>query len=153
MMTRKPGDFPDIPPVWALGWMLAAIAAGRLVPPGRFDASLWHVTGLTVSIAGIALLVWASLWFRRKRTPIMPGREPQKLIVEGAFRINRNPIYTGMAFVVLGATMIWGGTAGLVIAAAFPLLITRRFILPEEAALRRSFGAQAESYFARTRRW
>jgi hypothetical protein len=33
------------------------------------------------------------------------------------------------------------------------VLVTRRFILGEEEALRSAFGDEAERYFAATRRW
>ena len=43
--------------------------------------------------------------------------------------------------------------ASLIVAALFPILVTRRFIRAEETALRRAFGTEADRYFAQTRRW
>ena len=145
--------FPDLPPIWALGVALAAVAVGRLLPPGRFEAPLFRGLGILLILAGALLIGWAALWFRRKRTTIEPYSTPTRLIVEGPFRINRNPIYTGMALIVFGATFLWGGPPGLIFGMIFPLLITLRFILGEEAALRTAFGAEADSYFAQSRRW
>ncbi|MBA4489916.1 isoprenylcysteine carboxylmethyltransferase family protein [Paracoccus sp. S1E-3] len=152
-MSTTQRRFPDLPPVWALGLMLLSIAAGRLLPPGPFEEPAWRILGAALLIGGLALVIWAMLWFRRKRTSIYPSGAPTRLIVEGPFRINRNPIYTGMALAVFGGTFLWGGPAGLIIAAIFPLLVTRRFILAEEQALRAAFGAEAADYFARSRRW
>lgn len=145
--------FPDLPPVWAVGVMLTAIAVGRLLPPGPFESPAFRSIGIALLLGGLAIILWAAWWFRRKRTTIHPGGQPQRLIVEGPFRINRNPIYTGMALAVFGGTFLWGGPFGLLVAALFPLLITRRFIPAEEAALRTAFGAEADRYFAQSRRW
>ena len=152
-MTAIRRRFPDLPPVWALGLMLAAIAAGRWLPPGPFDSPIWHNLGIALLLGGFALGLWAALWFRRKRTSIYPSDMPKRLIVEGPFRINRNPIYTGMALAVFGGAFRWGGPASLIVAALFPILVTRRFIRAEETALRRAFGTEADRYFAQTRRW
>jgi protein-S-isoprenylcysteine O-methyltransferase Ste14 len=36
---------------------------------------------------------------------------------------------------------------------AYYIVLTRRFIEPEEAGLRRLFGAEAHAYLEKTRRW
>jgi protein-S-isoprenylcysteine O-methyltransferase Ste14 len=58
-----------------------------------------------------------------------------------------------MALVLLGLSIWFGAVSGLVAPVAFVLIITRRFIKPEEATLRKEFGAEAESYMRTTRRW
>ena len=152
-MAATDRRFPDLPPVWALAFALAAIALGRWLPPGPFQNPAWRWLGVALMLAGFGLAIWAARWFRRKRTTIYPSGAPTRLIVEGPFRINRNPIYTGMALVVLGGAFLWGGPVSLIVAALFPALITRRFIHAEEAALRTAFGPEADRYFAKTRRW
>lgn len=152
-MTATRHSFPDLPPIWGLGILLAAIAIGRLVWPGPFTSPIYAYLGILLALVGFALIIWAAFWFRRKRTPILPGDMPKTLIVEGPFRLNRNPIYTAMTLIVIGGTFIRGGPAGLIVAAIYPVLITRRFILAEEAGLRAAFGSEADSYIARTRRW
>jgi len=41
----------------------------------------------------------------------------------------------------------------LVLPFIFARILTTRFVLPEEAALREAFGAEAERYMDATRRW
>ena len=146
-------DFPDIPPVWAAGVLAVQWVAARWLPLLRFDAGWTGVLGWALVVVGIALAVWAALWFRRKRTSIEPRDRPTALIVEGPFRIDRNPIYAGMALVLIGAGLVLGALSSVALAFAFPWIATRRFILGEEDALRETFGAEAEAYIARTRRW
>ena len=146
-------DFPDIPPVWAGGVLAVQWAAARWLPLLRFDAGWADALGWALVVAGLALAVWAALWFRRKRTSIEPRDRPTALIVEGPFRIDRNPIYAGMALMLIGAALVLGALSSVALAFAFPWIVTRRFVLGEEAALREAFGAEADAYIARTRRW
>ena len=141
--------FPDLPPVWALGAALAAWALARLLP----IASLPEAPGGLLIGAGLLLIVWSAWWFRRKRTPIEPNRVPRALIVEGPYRLNRNPIYTGMVLIVLGWAILLGAASALLPAVALPVVLDRRFVRGEETALRRAFGAEAEAYLRATRRW
>ena len=69
------------------------------------------------------------------------------------FKINRNPIYTGMALVLVGIAFWLGALSALALALCFPFVVTARFIRDEEASLRSVFGAEAEAYLRRTRRW
>ena len=146
-------DFPDIPPMWFLGVLLAQWVAAELLPLIRLGGALVAAAGWALVAAGFGLALWAALWFRRKRTTIEPRDAPTALIVEGPFRVNRNPIYTGMALVLVGAGLLMGALTGAVLALVFPWIVTRRFVSGEEAALRATFGVEAERYLARTRRW
>ena len=146
-------DFPDLPPIWMLGHGAAAWMAAELLPLIDFRNGLNETLGFGLAILGVSLAVWASLWFWRKRTSIEPREEPDALIVEGPFRINRNPIYSGMAVILLGWSLWLGALSAWLAVIPFPWIIERRFVLGEEAALRASFGPRAEAYMAETSRW
>ena len=146
-------DFPDLPPIWMLGFATLAWVADAVLPLARFEGSAARAVGAVAMIAGIGLAAWAALWFARKRTSIEPREEPSALIVEGPFRLNRNPIYTGMAVALVGWA-VWLGSLGALIAVLpFAPVIDRRFARGEEAALREAFGEEGERYIAATRRW
>ena len=146
-------DFPDLPPVWMLGHGALAWAASRFVPIVRFDGPVPSLIGAVLAGLGAGLAIWAAIWFARRRTTIEPRERPSALIVEGPFRVNRNPIYAGMTLVLLGFAS-WLGTLSAVLAVLpFPFVIDRRFVRGEEDALRSAFGAEAERYMAATRRW
>jgi protein-S-isoprenylcysteine O-methyltransferase Ste14 len=141
----------DLPPVWAAGAAALAWALAEWVPLARLGDL--RAVGAGLFLAGTALMAWSALWFLKKRTPIEPHETPRALIVEGPYRINRNPIYTGMILGVLGIALWFGALSALVPAAALPVFLTRRFVIPEEAALERAFKDEARRYFAGTRRW
>ena len=146
-------DFPDLPPVWALGIAAGQGALAAVLPLVRFDPGWATPAGWTTLALGFGLVIWSAWWFRRKRTTIEPRERPSSLIVEGPFRINRNPIYTGMAVALIGIGFILGALSAVLLALAYPVVIDRRFVRGEESMLRAAFGAEAEKYFAATRRW
>lgn len=147
----------DIPPVWVLGLAIISYVLARYLPIYTFAdlSSGWVGTVLSVGLvaAGISLVLWSAYWFRRKSTPIEPRRTPTTLIVDGPYRLSRNPIYSGMALVLLGLSVWFGAVSGFAAPVAFVVIITKRFIEPEEATLRKEFGDEAEGYIRATRRW
>ncbi len=146
-------DFPDLPPVWALATLAVQAIAAWGLPLVPLVGPLVSTGGWLAIFAGLGLIGWSAFWFRRKRTSIEPRETPARLIVEGPFRLNRNPIYTGMGLVLLGCGLLLGALSSVLLAFAFPLVVTRRFVRAEEAALRRAFGPAAEDYISGSRRW
>jgi protein-S-isoprenylcysteine O-methyltransferase Ste14 len=142
-------NFPDLPPIWAMGAALASWLLATYLPVVTYPTGV----GRFFIIAGLGLIFWSAWWFRKKATPIEPRAEPKALIVEGPYRINRNPIYTGLVLMVGGYAIGLGAVSALLPALVFPVVIHRRFVLREEEALKAAFGAEAERYFKATRRW
>ena len=71
----------------------------------------------------------------RHHTTFIPRRMPSAFVRQGIFRLSRNPIYLGDALVLAGAILHWDVLPALVLVPAFWRLITRRFIVGEEAGL------------------
>jgi protein-S-isoprenylcysteine O-methyltransferase Ste14 len=151
MSVRK--HFPDLPPIWTAGFAVALYLVAQFVPVVEFGFPGLNLLAYAVSAAGLALILWSALWFRRKKTTIEPFNRPSSLIVEGPYRINRNPIYLGMFIILLGIALWLGAASAVALCLLFPVIITRRFIANEEKDLREIFGAEAEDYFSKTRRW
>lgn len=113
----------------------------------------WAAGLLFAAGAGLMLAAVASLW--RARTTIDPfhPERASRLVTSGIYRISRNPIYLGDAFLLAGAGVWLGQPFGLVIVALFVLFIDRFQIREEEAALARHFGERFDTYREQTRRW
>lgn len=141
----------DLPPVWlalftALAWALSWIA-----PIYTFGSR--PVTAGLCIVAGVVLIGWSISLFIRRATPMEPRKTPSALLSTGPYRVNRNPVYTGLALLLLAFGLWLGTLSAALMAAAYLAVIDRRFVRGEEAALRKAFGAAAEAYLARTRRW
>ena len=78
---------------------------------------------------------------------------PTQLIVTGPFRFSRNPIYLGMALIVLGGTLFSGTLTAFVFPITFVVIIHVKYIKTEEAILEDTFGEPYLNYKKRVRRW
>lgn len=153
MISRHFEGFPDLPPVWfAAAWLLSEVLA-RTAPLVRIDGDWLDAVAVVTLLGGLGLAVWSALWFRAKRTRIEPRQRPSALIIEGPYRFSRNPIYLGLVLILAGLAFRTGALSALLPALLLPVILQRRFILGEEALLRRAFGPAADEFFERTPRW
>jgi protein-S-isoprenylcysteine O-methyltransferase Ste14 len=119
-----------------LGGRPATAAAGTVV------AAL----GLALAFAGVAAVI-------RHRTTIVPHHPVATLLTGGAYRLSRNPMYTGLAIAYLGLALLFGSWWPL---ALWPLVIVavRQLVIrPEEHYLTQRFGQTYTNYQSRVRRW
>lgn len=145
--------FPDLPPLWLLAFMAIAWAMARYVPVITLAAGPVQMLGSLIAIAGVAIIGWSAFWFWRKRTTIEPHHTPRTLIIEGPYRLSRNPIYLAMVMILTGQVIWLGALSPVILPLVLLLILTSRFARPEEAALKAAFGEEAHRYLAATRRW
>jgi len=144
----------DIPPVWlavciALAWTQAQYWDAGLSFGGEW-ANL--VGGLCVG-GGLVLMALALAEFRRHKTTPIPHHTPSALIQSGIFARSRNPIYLGDALVLFGLILRFDAVVSLPLLPIFVWVIERRFILPEEERMRRTFRMDFARYERKVRRW
>jgi protein-S-isoprenylcysteine O-methyltransferase Ste14 len=144
----------DMPPVWLAGCLLLAWIQAVHYPVGLDFGTIWAdlLGGLMVG-GGLVLIVMAAMEFRRYRTTIVPHETPDRLIQTGIFRHTRNPIYLGDALILAGLILRWDAVLALPLVPAFVWSIERRFIIPEENRMRRTFRMEFARYCEKTRRW
>jgi protein-S-isoprenylcysteine O-methyltransferase Ste14 len=127
-----------------------------LVPRGtRPDLNGVGAVGGLLVAAGLALYATCAFWgfaLRGKGTPL-PMDPPKKLLVEGPYRIVRNPMYWSVALVMLGEAAVFRSFALVELAAAFAVGVNVFVLLYEEPALRRNFGEEYTAYSKRVPRW
>ena len=153
VITRHLAGFPDLPPVWFAGaWLLSEVLA-RTAPLLRIDREWLDVVAVVAALTGVGLAAWSALWFRAKRTRVEPRQVPHALIVEGPYRFSRNPIYLGLVLILTGLALRPGALSALLPAVLLAVVLQRRFVISEEAELRRAFGADAVAFIERTPRW
>lgn len=143
----------DIPPAWLLGMLVLTWAQTQALPDVTHVIAPLRLLGGALVLAGIALMIWAIAAFRRHRTSVVPHQMPQTIITTGPFALSRNPIYLGDVMILTGAILWWGAWPALILIPLFVLILTRRFIAPEEARMKENFGTEFADFARKTRRW
>jgi protein-S-isoprenylcysteine O-methyltransferase Ste14 len=143
------------PPVVGLLTAAAMWGLSRVTPRIPFDDRLRVGLAAFVLLVGIAFAVAGLHAFRRAKTTVNPLRPEatSALVVAGVYRYTRNPMYVGLALVLLAWAIHLAAPWALVGPLVFVAWITRFQILPEERVLSRMFGSAFDSYRQRVRRW
>lgn len=141
------------PPMWLGIGIISVFVLNEFAPGVRFTGTLFQVAGGAVILFGLVLLVLAGSLFKRADTDMIPFKNVSALVTTGIYRITRNPMYLGMASVLLGCALTVGAATSLAIPAIFMLIIQFRFILAEEAMLVDLFPEDFPAYCETVRRW
>src|SRR3954451_4824037 len=123
---RRPGD--PVPWVDAVGWVL--VLAGAAVLVHAFIAFAWHGRG----------------------TPA-PAAPTERLVVQGAYRHVRNPMYVAVLALVLGQVLLfasWGLFAYLVVIGITMASFVRVY---EEPTLRETYGPAYDEFCENVPGW
>ena len=142
----------------ALFVALLALAAGQLL--AGFGAAtprilgILQVVGIAATLSGSALALWCVFLFARfgRGTPI-PIDPPRQLVVDGPYKVVRNPMAVGVAIALSGVAAYYESVAFLVAVGLFMVGIHAMIVLYEEPTLRRTFGDEYVAYCNSVRRW
>lgn len=145
-----------IPPPIMLALTAAAMwYTARVTPCLELPHSLRLSSAALCCLVALALGVGGVAQFYRARTVINPHKPERTstLVTTGIYRLSRNPMYLGLALVLLGLACYLAAPAALLGPALFITYITRFQIIPEERVLAQTFGASFAQYVQRVRRW
>ncbi|MDD1683838.1 MAG: isoprenylcysteine carboxylmethyltransferase family protein [Methanoregula sp.] len=117
-----------------------------LSPPSTY-------TGFLIIGFGLVLALWSRSLFLRNSTTLQLAEEPSSLVTSGPFRLSRNPIYLGMASILLGVAVVQGTLVALVFPVLFVTVIGFFIIPGEERKLENLFGESYREYKKSVRRW
>ncbi|WP_170758823.1 methyltransferase family protein [Ruegeria lacuscaerulensis] len=144
----------DVPPVWLLGFAVLAWLQARHFPLGlSLDSAFSDLLGGILIGGGLILLLLAIVEFRRHKTTVIPHETPSAMVQSGIYKRSRNPIYLGDVLILTGLILRFDAVLSLVLVPVFVWVLERRFIVPEEDRLRRTFRADYARYERQTRRW
>ena len=106
-------------------------------------------------IIGCASCVAGVVSFKLAKTTVNPNKPEQasKLVTSGIYRISRNPMYLGFAFILAGWGVWLSSVWAMLGVIGFIGYLTLFQIMPEERALTKLFGDEFTIYKARVRRW
>lgn len=143
------------PPVIAAVAALVTWLIARWTPQLVLDVEWRANAAIGVAAIGVATVVAGAIQFHRARTtltPLDPGAA-SSLVVTGIYRYTRNPMYLGLAIVLLAWTIYLSHPLSALGVIAFAAYIHRFQIIPEERALRALFPGAFEAYARDVRRW
>ncbi len=144
----------DVPPVWLLGFAVLAWVQARHFPLGlSLDSGFTDLLSGILIGGGVLLVVMAIVEFRRHKTTVIPHETPSAMVQTGIYKRSRNPIYLGDVLILTGLVLRFDAVLSLGLIPIFVWVLERRFIIPEEDRLRRTFRADFAQYERKTRRW
>ena len=130
-------------------WLLLQGAGG----PVLLVPSLWMI-GLLPLLLGVGLYCWCAgaFTFIGKGTPL-PLDAPRVLVIQGAYRWVRNPMYVAVLSVVIGQAILFQSFLLVGYALLVWAIVHTFVVFVEEPSLRRRFGASYETYLRTVPRW
>ncbi len=141
------------PPIWLVIGLVTIFVLDEFLPLARFTGPFgWYLGGFAI-LVGLVMLVHAGGSFQAAETDLVPFKNVTSLVTTGVYRVTRNPMYLGMALVLLGTAITVGAFSALFVPPVFMVIIEFRFIRPEEQMLRELFGEAFEAYCSNVRRW
>ena len=110
--------------------------------------------GLVAAGLGLFLAVWTVTLFTKfgQGTPA-PWAPPQELVIRGPYRFVRNPMITGVLFMLLAETLLLQSWPIFLWLLVFFLLNSIYFPFVEERSLKKRFGADYLEYKKHVPRW
>ena len=123
--------------------------------PGTVNGPYLPFLAYACFVLGSLLILPAAISFFSIKTTVDP-RVPQKtrhLVTTGLYRFSRNPMYLGMAIILIGLSVLLGNWLCLALVAMFILYVGHFQIRLEERALLAHFGSEYQHYCQQVRRW
>jgi protein-S-isoprenylcysteine O-methyltransferase Ste14 len=160
VMTSKTGTAvsgakvaPVPPPIYYVAGLVVGAVLQQVMAAPLGGRPATGVAGAVMVVAGLILMAGGVAGIVRHRTTIVPHHAVSVLVRDGAYRLSRNPMYTGLAVAYLGVALLLGSWWPVVLWPVVVLAVHRLVIRPEEQHLTARFGQEYADYCHRVRRW
>ena len=141
------------PPLIYLISLFTAYGVHLLWPVGFGIKPGLHYLGLLITTLGLAIVLLATLIFKRVETSIEPWKPTTKIISSGIYAYSRNPIYVAFFLIQMGVAVFLNSFWILISFIPAVVLVYYIVIQKEESYLAEKFGEEYISYKNRVRRW
>ena len=133
--------------------LILSVLLNFIFPVPAFLSPPFTYFGFLIIGFGFIMALWSRSLFLKNSTTLQLSEAPTSLVTSGPFRISRNPLYLGMASILLGVAVLMGTLVALAFPVIFVTLI-EFFIIPgEERMLENLFGEPYWDYKKSVRRW
>ncbi len=141
------------PPIVFILFMLIAYVIHYMVTIEVGNMSLILYLGSFFVMLGFAVLLVASISFKRHQTSIKPWKPTTQIISSGLFSYSRNPIYLSFCIVTIGVGLILNSLWVTLSFIPSIIVIFYNVIQKEEKYLENKFGQDYLLYKEKVRRW
>ena len=141
------------PPIIVLALLLGGIELDALWPAPFLEEAVQYVLGALLIVPAVALVVWAIVLFRRQKTQVKPWKPTTALVLTGAYRHTRNPMYLAMVITFAGLGFAIDTLWLFVLLPLLVAVLHHGVIRREERYLEGLFGDYYRDYCAKVRRW
>lgn len=117
----------------------------RLLP----DALWLQALGITITLAGFGLAIWARMYLGRNWSSAVTSKVKHELICSGPYRWVRHPIYSGLLFALFGTALVRDELRGL-LALALVYIAWKIKSRLEERMMISTFGSEYTAYASAT---
>jgi protein-S-isoprenylcysteine O-methyltransferase Ste14 len=150
-----------VPLVWAiivlvimvvLPWAISKI--GLRIGWSQKNPAWWNFTGLIAVAIGLGFYAWCLVFhYLSYRASVRVSFSPPRLVINGPYRISRNPMYVSGLFTWFGWIIFYGSPAVIVAFLILWSVFTFRVIPHEERQLESLFGEEYLKYKHSVHRW
>lgn len=141
------------PPHIAISLLILELLLDYLFPQFEFIRKPYNNIGIIVLIGGLSITFYSFYLFRKNKTPIIPGQKPTFMVIEGVYKLTRNPMYLGVTIALLGFAAYFGNYLSFLSPLIFFLIINYYFVPREEKLMESLFGRKYLDYKKKVRRW
>jgi len=142
-----------LPPTYFFSCLVISVVLHFFFPIKQIILLPYNWLGFLFFFLGGILNIWTDQLFKKVNTTVKPFEKPSTLILKGPFKISRNPMYLGMALLLIGLGFVLGSIISFAGFVLFVAAMEIGFIRQEEKILLEVFGAEFEAYKKKVRRW
>lgn len=155
-MSQPSSDAPGVvafPPLLYAATLGAGLVLQWLIPRHLLPPMPARLLGGLLLVGSGVIARWGERTMRRAGTNVDPRQPSLALVVEGPFRLSRNPLYLSLTGLYVGITLLVNALWPLLLLVPLLSVVHWGIIKREERYLEAKFGEPYRAYRARVRRW
>ena len=144
------------PPLVALIGILLIFLSKDYVLILYLHPHLQNTLSILFLIIGFVIIFLATKEFKKSETTVNPMKPETstRLVTSGVFKYTRNPMYLGLASILLASCFYFSSLLGIIVyVPLFIFYITVFQIIPEEESMKTIFNDEYLDYCSKVRRW
>jgi protein-S-isoprenylcysteine O-methyltransferase Ste14 len=141
------------PPLLFGGTLLVGLLLHWLHPIPLMPALPARILGVVIFILSGVFGYLAQRELDRASTNVRPDRPTTAIVMEGPYRITRNPLYIAVLGIYIGVAIFANAVVPLILLIPVFAVLQWGIVLREERYLESKFGNVYRAYRSRVRRW